>query len=155
MSMHVWIDADSCPRTVRDYIVRYTGKTGIPVFFVANRDIPVDVPSPFFSMIVCGGSPGAADDYIADHAKKNDIVITRDIPLAARLIELDIKVLNDRGTIFSRENISKRLSERNYNLQLVQMGVVGDKSQTYGKKEFTFFANCFDREFQRMLKVSL
>ena len=63
----VWVDADSCPRMVREYLVSYTKKLEIPVIFVANRIIPQPVPYEKFKMVVCPSESQAADDYIAEH----------------------------------------------------------------------------------------
>ena len=148
----VWVDADSCPRMVREYLVSYTKKLELPVFFVANRIIPQPVPYEKFKMIVCPAESQAADDYITGHVKKSDLVVTRDIPLAARLVESGISVMNDRGTLFTTENIKERLSERNFNLQLAEIGLCGAKQNFYGKKEFSLFANCFDKKIHQLIK---
>lgn len=149
--VHILIDADSCPRMVRDYVLRYSKRLSIPVTFAANRIIPAEKEFPFH-MEVCGKESGAADDYIVNTVEKYDMVITRDIPLAARLVEKEITVLNDRGTVYTKENIRERLSERNFSLQLEQIGLGGSKADSYGKKEFSAFANTFDREIHKLIK---
>lgn len=153
----VWIDADSCPKRVREYVFRYTQKYAVPLAFVANRDIPL--PAEFdgqnqqtCSMIVCEPTEQAADDYIFAHCQKDDIVITRDIPFAARLLEKSVLVMNDRGTIFTKETIGERLSERNFMLNLATIGLGDDrKKSTYGKKEFDAFCRAFDKDFSQKL----
>lgn len=153
MSIHVWIDADSCPRMVRDYLVRYTSRLLIPLSLVANRDIPLPGKSSCLSMVICNATPDAADEYIISHAGQQDLVVTRDIPFAARLVALDITVINDRGTVYSNENIKERLSERDFSLQLARIGLTENYSApSYGKDQFSAFANCFDREIHRLLK---
>ncbi|MBQ6780065.1 MAG: DUF188 domain-containing protein [Treponema sp.] len=159
----VWIDADSCPKQVREYVFRYTQKHSVPLFFVANRAIPLpfghteETPQTaeykcFFSMIVCEASDQAADDYIFSHCQKDDIVITRDIPFAARLIEKQILVMNDRGNVFSKENIGERLSERNFMMNLAEIGLDGGRKKSdYGKKEFDKFCRAFDKDFSQKL----
>jgi len=146
----VWIDADSCPRTVREYILNYTDTHNVPVVFAANRVIPVQKPYHHLTSVVCGKESGAADDYIVEHAVPGDLVITRDIPLADRLIKKDIATINDRGSVFEKETIQKRLKEREFSMQLAQIGLIGYKDNTFGKKELSAFATCFDREFQRL-----
>lgn len=152
MNIHIWVDADSCPRLVRNYIITYADKLHIPVIFTANRSISTETKTELFTMVVCENTPGAADDYITAHAADSDIVITRDIPLAARLVEKHITVLNDRGTAYTSENIRERLSERDFNLQLAQIGVVTGGINSYSKKQFALFANCFDKEIHQLLK---
>ena len=152
----VWIDADSCPKKVREYIFNRTSKNSVPLYFVANREIPLNQKkgssTEKFNMIVCKNEEQAADDYIFEHSTPGDIVITRDIPFAARLIEKKICVMNDRGLLFTRENIGEKLSERNFNLNLAILGLDGENKKTYyGNKEFERFCRCFDREFQQKL----
>ncbi|HZK19140.1 MAG TPA: DUF188 domain-containing protein [Treponemataceae bacterium] len=146
----IWIDADSCPIQVRDVIIRASKRLKIPALFVANRKIPL--PSFFLlSMIIADSSPDAADDIIVEHCTKKDIVITRDIPLAHRLVEKKNTIINDRGIVYDEENIRERLSLRNFNLELFSLGLVGEKNTSFGKKELQEFSNCFDRELQKKL----
>lgn len=152
----VWIDADSCPRKVREYVFQYTKKYAVPLYFVANREIPIPQEESMahggFSMIVCAQSDQAADDYIFSHCKNDDIVITRDIPFAARLVEQKMLVMNDRGTVFTKENIGERLSERAFMLNLDAIGLGGKRTKTdYGKKEFDKFCRAFDKDFMQKI----
>jgi uncharacterized protein len=153
-TVHIWIDADSCPRMVRDYILGYAEKIALPVLFVANHIIPAEKGKKH-EMIVCDKTQDAADDYILSHADSCDMIITRDIPLAARCVENQLCVLNDRGALYTKENIGQRLSERNFSLQLAQIGLGGNKSYSYGKKEFSAFTRCFDKEIHHLIKNTL
>lgn len=141
----VWIDADSCPVKVRNFTLSYCEKKEIPVAFVANHEIPARTGS-LFKMIVCEKSEGAADNYILENAGYNDFVITRDIPFAAKLVDKKISVINDRGTVFTKDNIADKLSERNFNMNLAMLGFGNDKKSNYSEKDFKKFSNCFDRE---------
>lgn len=136
---------------IRSYILRYASRLALPVSFVANHQIPAPENSTY-EMIICEKTQDAADDYIVSHAEPCDMIVTRDIPLAARCVEKNLCVLNDRGTVFSRENVRQRLSERNFDLQLAQAGLGSSGAITYGKKEFSAFANCFDKEIHRLIK---
>jgi uncharacterized protein YaiI (UPF0178 family) len=147
----IWVDADSCPRAVRDIIARSALRLSIHTFFVANREIPLP-SNPFFEMILCGTEADAADNYIVDHADAKDLVITRDIPLAARLVEKKIRVLNDRGTVYTEANISERLSMRNFMLEMYNNGFMPERTSRLGKKELHDFANSLDKELQRLIR---
>ena len=136
---------------VKDYLCIYAQKLSLPLHFVANRSISVENKPTLFTMTICDISKDAADNYIVDNVHTTDIVITRDIPLADRLVTKNIKVINDRGTLFTTENIKQRLSERNMNLQFEQLGLISHVKNSYTKKEFSAFANCFDREIHRLL----
>jgi len=150
--MKIWIDADSCPRQVREITCRASTRLSIPILFVANRKIPFP-PIPNAEMIIADDSPDAADDYIVEHAEYPDLVITRDIPLAKRLVDKQIPVINDRGTVYTERNINDRLSSRNLMLELYQIGITPEKTKQFGKKELQDFANALDRELTRLILV--
>ena len=155
--VHVWVDADSCPRSVRDYIIKKAASLSLAVTFVANRAVPVDEKllinkKPFFETVVCKNTPGAADDYIVRRAEKGDMIVTRDIVLAAKLAERGLCVLNDRGTSYTKESAKKKLADRNFNMQLAEAGLTGNKKNVYGKKEFALFAACFDKEIIKLIR---
>ena len=155
MDFSLWVDADSCPVPVRELIVKFVVRLTIPCYFVANRPIPLP---PFarklnlITMIVTENTEGAADDYIVAHVQHNDMVITRDIPLAARLVERNITTINDRGKLFSPESIREDVSIRNFNYELAQMGIQPERTGNFNKKNLNDFANCLDRELQKKLR---
>ena len=147
----IWVDADSCPTEVRNIIIRFAKRLEIQTKFVANREISIP-QNPIFKMIVTEATQDAADNYIVSNAEQNDLVITRDIPLADRLVEKDIVTINDRGLVFTRENIKEKLSIRNFNFNLYTNGIISEKTGRFGKKELNDFSNCFDREIQKKLR---
>lgn len=147
----VWVDADSCPVSVRELIIRFANRLNIQTNFVANRVIPLPA-SAVLSMHVSDDKQDAADDFIVAHCSDNDIAITRDVPLAVRLIEKNLVVLNDRGKLYTPENIRESLSFRNFNLNLVESGLPEKKTRAFTKKELNLFANCLDRELQKKLQ---
>lgn len=150
-NIRIWIDADSCPAMVRDYVIKYSQKLNLPVTLCANRLLKAK-PDQVFQMIVCDKEKDAADNYILEHSAPFDLVITRDIPFAARLVEKKITCINDRGTVFTTENITERKSERDFDMMLVEMGLSSHaKGSGYDKKNFGPFANCFDREIHRLI----
>lgn len=149
----LWVDADSCPAPARDIIIRFSKRLSLECWFVANRVISIP-KSENFHMIVTESEKDAADNYIFDNINDNDIAITRDIPFAARLVEKNIVIINDRGTLYNKDNISERLSLRNFNLSLFENGIESEKTSVYGKKELNAFSNCLDREIQKKLRNS-
>lgn len=155
MDFSLWVDADSCPVPVREMVVKFILRLNIPCFFVANRPIPLPSlakKTDLIAMIVTENTEGAADDYIVGHAQDNDLVITRDIPLAARLVERKITTINDRGKLFSPESIKEDVSIRNFNYKLAQMGIQAEKTGNFNKKHLNDFANCLDRELQKKIR---
>ena len=151
MSVTIWIDADSCPALVRNHCVKMGGKLNIPVNFVANKNIPCSEKSPF-KMIICSAGKDEADNYIYDNVQEKDLVVTRDIVFADRLVDKNICVINDRGTEFTKEMIKERLSTRDFDLQLANCGLVQHYHEGYDKKKFAQFANCFDKTIHKLLR---
>lgn len=149
--MIIWIDADSCPRQVRDLICKTGTRLNLVINFVANRPIPMP-ESALFHMIQADSTPDAADDYIVEHVETGDLVITRDIPLAKRLVDQGIRVINDRGNVYTEININERLSMRNLMLDLYNNGIYPEKTGQFGKKELQEFANALDREITKLGK---
>lgn len=149
--MLIYIDADSCPVAVRETIIRACRRTGITGIFVANRPIP-GVHGYCIEMELCPTESGAADDRIVEKAEPGDIVITRDIPLAARLVEKQIAVIDDRGTLYTSENIKERLSVRDFFVSLSDNGLGMARINSYGKKELKAFADGFDRALTMLRK---
>ncbi|MBO7123695.1 MAG: DUF188 domain-containing protein [Treponema sp.] len=154
MAARILVDADSCPQRVRKYLLARAKKNPFELYFVANKEIKADdkAPAPAnFKMIVCPKEEQAADNWILQNAKEGDLAITRDIPLAAALLQKNIRVLNDLGKIFDKKNIERALKERELNMQMSQLGLGTKKRDTYGQKEFELFAETFNTEIQKIL----
>lgn len=149
--VRVLVDADSCPLLVRKYLLSYTQKLNVELIFIANKKIPSDGAGKNFSMKICPEESQAADNWILENCAEYDIVVTRDIPLAAALLEKGIRVMNDRGTLFCAENIGRRLKEREIGIQMGELGLGTKRRSAYSKKEFAQFANTFDREIHKLV----
>ena len=140
--MKILVDADSCPKQARDLVLRRAGKLNIRIIFAANRQIPDAAGA---EMVICPADDNAADDRIMELSEAGDIAITRDVPLAKRLVEKDINVMDDRGRVFTKNNINEQLSLRNFTVGLADNGLEFERTATYGKKELKTFADSFDR----------
>lgn len=148
--MKIWVDADSCPAQVREILIRAAEREKISCLFVANRKIPFR-KSHYAEMVEVDKGPGVADDYIHDKVEEGDMVITRDIPFAARLLEEGVVVINDRGGRFTPNEIREKLSLRDLMQEMRLSGLATDGQNRFGPKEVHSFANCFDRELRKML----
>lgn len=148
----VLVDADSCPQRVRGWLLSRAKKNLIELAFVANRDLTPDEKTPGqipnFKMLVCPKESQAADNWILQNAGEDDIVVTRDIPLAAALLEKGVAVINDRGKIFDKENIVRALKERELSLQMTELGLGTKRRDSYGQKNFELFAEAFNKKIQ-------
>lgn len=149
--MKILVDSDSCPRPARESVVRASKRTGITAIFAANRPIP-GIEGSTVRMELCPTGEGAADDRIVELAEKGDLAVTRDIPLAARLVERSIRVIDDRGTVYTRENIRERLSLRDFMVGLADSGLGAPRTNTYGSRELKAFADGFDRELNKLIR---
>ena len=150
--MNIFVDADSCPREAREMILRFSARLGLKTIFAANRPIP-DLPKDIAQMELCPQGEGAADDRIVALARPGDLVITRDLPLAERLVEAEVPVLDDRGRLFTKENIKERRSLRDFTVGLAENGLDYERTASYGRKELSAFANSLDRELTRLMKA--
>ena len=146
--MTIWVDADSCPKRVRDIIIRASDRRGVPARFVSRQDVGVRSAGEVESIV----TDEDADEIIVSRAEEGDIAITRDIPLAARLVERSVVVLNTRGEVYTRENVRERLSERDFMYELRSAASFTEPGKRYGTREVTAFANAFDRELEKRLK---
>ena len=119
---------------------------------VANQRLLLPANNRFATAIRMDGGPDKADDYIADQAVPGDIVVTGDIPLAARLVEKGVLTLDPRGTEYTEENIGERLSIRDFMEQVRLTGVNTGGPRAYGPKHKQLFANALDRALTRMIR---
>ncbi len=150
MNTKIWIDADSCPSLVRNHVVKTGNKLNIPVILVANKEIKCD-DNLVFEMIIVEQTKDSADNYILENSTSEDLIITRDIVFADKIVSKGIACINDRGTEFTSMNIKELLSERDYDLALAEMGLVKHFHEGYDKSKFIKFANCFDRVLHRII----
>src|SRR5579871_5467632 len=102
----IYIDADACP--VKDEVYRVARRYTMPVVVVANA--PLRVPSDKLIGLVVRAGFGAADDWIAEQAGAGDIVVTADIPLAARCLAKGARVLDPKGQPFKDNDIGAALA---------------------------------------------
>jgi len=145
--MKILVDADSCPKPARDLVLRRAVKLNVRIIFAANRPIPDAAGA---QMEICPAGDNAADDRIVELSEPGDIAITRDVPLAKRLVEKGINVLDDRGRVFNKNNINELLSLRNFTVGLAENGLEFERTATYGKKELKTFADSFDRILMKL-----
>jgi hypothetical protein len=96
-------------------------------------------------MEICPNTDNSADDRIVELAEKGDLAITRDVPLAKRLVEAGVNVIDDRGRFFSADNINELLSLRNFSVGLAESGLGMERTANYGKKDLKSFADSLDR----------
>lgn len=150
MPLTIWIDNDGCPVKVRDLVLKTGQRVGAKVAVVSNRQSLI--PRGFVAeVIVVTGGFDAADDYIATHAVPGDLVITADIPLAARVVTLGAVALNPRGDSYDKETIGEQLAFRNLMQELRSGGQVSGGPPPLGEADRKRFANALDRMVTRLV----
>lgn len=152
--MEVWIDADAAPRDAKEIVYKAARRLGFSVCLVANAPQRLPPGIAAIRMVVVSVGPDEADHYMVANAVPGDLVITADIPLAARLVERSVLVLDPRGTEYSPDSMGSRLAGRNLMDSLRGEGLVGGGPPPYGPKERHRFAAAFDQTITRMLKES-
>ncbi|HKZ16793.1 MAG TPA: YaiI/YqxD family protein [Geobacteraceae bacterium] len=149
--MKIWIDADSCPRVIKDIVFRASERLQVPVRLVANKDLSKSQSRLVTSVVVAEGFD-VADDYIVQHAAVEDLVITADIPLAARIVAKGGVALDPRGELYTEENVGERLALRDLMQQLRTEGLAQGGPGQLGLTDRNRFASSLDRLLTRMLK---
>ena len=154
--MKIFVDADSCPKTARDLVLRRAAKLSIRLIFAANRPIQSECEAEggIFraEMEICPNTNNSADDRIVELADSGDLVITRDVLLAKRLIDKNVSVIDDRGRVFTENNINEMLSLRNFTVGLAESGLGIERTANYGRKELKQFADSLDRVLTKLIR---
>lgn len=140
----IWLDGDACPKDVKEVVFRAAGRTGRRAILVANKPMFAAVGNPLVQTVVVAGGPDVADDHIVAHALAGDIVVTADIPLAARLVPLGVFVIEPRGEQFDEENIAERLSVRDFMADVRDTGVSTGGPPPWSARDKQRFASTLD-----------
>ena len=146
--MKIWVDADACPRQIKELLYRASERRGVIMTLVANKAISFP-SSRWVRGIQVASGPDVADQEIVRLLEPGDLVITADIPLAADVIAKGGFALDPRGDFFSEDNIRERLSMRNFMDELRSSGVETGGPASFGTKDKQAFANQLDRFLAR------
>ncbi len=150
--MEIWVDADACPVAIREILCKAAARIVVQLNFVANRPIRIPMSDHIQSVLV-GSGADVADDEIVARMHGGDLVITADIPLAARGIEKDGLALNPRGELYTKEDIQSRLSMRDFMDSLRESGVDTGGPSVFSKRDHQLFANQLDKILSQIHKV--
>ena len=147
--IEIFVDADACP--VKDEVYAVAARHGMPVALVANSRmrVPEDLG---VEMIVVGNEPDAADDWIAVHVQPGDVVVTADIPLAARCLEAGAFVLGHTGRPFGADSIGGMLAGRELASDLRAAGLVSGGPPPLSRKDRSRFSARLDELVTRALR---
>lgn len=146
--MSIWVDADACPKTVRDILIRAAERREVSVCFVANQWL--DLPrGRFVSQRRVGAGFDAADEEIIRQLKPGDLVVTQDIPLAADALDRGADAISPRGEVFGTDTIRERLAMRDLLDTLRGSGMVSGGPPPQSAVDRQQFANALDRYLTR------
>ena len=143
----IFIDADACP--VKQEVYRVAQRHGLKVTVVSNS--PIAVPrDPLIERVVVSAGMDAADDWIAERAAKGAIVVTQDIPLAARAVKAGAVAIAPNGKPFSESSIGMTLATRNLMDQLRSAGEITGGPKPFSPKDRSAFLQSLEREIVRL-----
>lgn len=142
--MQIWVDADACPKPIKEILFRAATRKQIMVTLVANQYLAVP-KSPFIKTLRVESGFDVADNRIVAELHNGDIVITADIPLAAAAVKHGAAAINPRGYLYTEDNIRERLSMRNFMEELRGSGVQIGGPEAFSQGDRQAFANQLDR----------
>lgn len=141
--MHIWVDADACPRVIKDILFRAAERVGVSMTLVANQPVSVPASRLVRSIQVAPGFD-VADNEILKRIDAGDLVITADIPLAAEVVAKGGHALNPRGEIYTKENIRERLNMRDFMETLRSSGIQTGGPAALDARDRQAFGNTLD-----------
>jgi len=147
--IEIFVDGDGCPVKDETYVV--ATRYGVPVALVANSRL--HVPEGFgVEMVLVDEGPDAADDWIVANVRAGDVVVTADVPLAARCLRAGARVLGTNGRIFSEDSIGDLLATRDLKQQLREAGMTSGGPPPMSEKDRSRFLAKLDELVQRGLR---
>lgn len=140
----IWIDADACPKAVKEIVYKTSLRLSINIVLVANdyQNIP---RSDLIRLIVVNKGFDAADNHIVAQVEIHDIVITADIPLAAQVLKKKAIALDPRGKIYTEDNIGSILSMRDILKEFRDAGTITSGPAAFNTKDVKQFADSLNR----------
>jgi uncharacterized protein YaiI (UPF0178 family) len=149
--IEILVDGDGCPVKHEAYVV--AARYGVPVALVANSLL--NVPEGLgVKMVLVERGPDAADDWIVENVRPGDVVVTADIPLAARCLEAGARVLGTNGRVFSEDSIGNLVAMRNLKADLREAGIMSGGPPAMSAKDRSRFLSKLDDLVQKGLRES-
>lgn len=149
--MPIWVDADACPKVIKEVLYRAAEREQMMVTLVANQSLNVP-PSKFVRTLRVAAGFDVADNEIVQRAQNGDLVITADIPLAAEVMEKGAVALNPRGERYSAATIRERLTMRDFMDTMRASGVQTGGPPALNQRDRQQFANELDKWLQQQRK---
>lgn len=147
----IWIDADACPRVVKEVVFKAAVRLNLEVCLVANSYMSIPHHA-LISFIKVDQGADVADNYIVESVRPSDLVITADLPLAGQIVAKNAIAINVRGEVYTEENVSERVSMRDFMQELRDSGMDTGGPPPYSKKDQINFTNGFNRIITSLIK---
>ncbi len=148
--LHVYVDGDACP--VKEETYKVAQRYELPVTVVANSTMRVPSAA-WLKLVVVEQGLDEADDWIVDHVEADDIVVTGDIPLAARCLDKQARVLGHTGRPFTPENVGDALANRQLLKQLREQGIMMGGPPPFSPKDRSLFLQQLDQMVQAIRRA--
>ena len=142
--MQIWVDADACPKAIKDILFRAAERTGIMTILVANQFLQTP-PSRYIKLVLVTSGYDMADNEIVKRLRVGDLVITGDIPLAYEVIGKGGHAINPRGERYTQDTIKERLSMRDLMDTLRACGINTGGPSALTSRDIQAFANQLDK----------
>lgn len=146
--MRIWVDADACPKVIKEILFRAAERAAVETVLVANQPLRVP-PSRYLRTLQVAAGFDVADHRIVAELVPGDLVVTADVPLAALVVKKGATALNPRGELYTDANIGERLAMRNLLDELRGAGQVTGGPAPFDPRDRQAFANQLDRLLAR------
>jgi uncharacterized protein len=149
--MQIWVDADACPKAIKDILFRAAERTGITTILVANQYLQTP-PSRYIKSMLVKSGYDMADNEIVKRLNVGDLVITGDIPLAYEVIGKGGHAINPRGERYTQDTIKERLNMRDFMDILRASGIDTGGPSALNSRDIQAFANQLDKFLALLVK---
>ena len=147
----LYIDADACP--VKGEAERVATRHKLQMKLVSNGGLRPS-QNPFVEHVIVDAGPDEADKWIAERCGPGDVVVTGDIPLAAKCIEAGARVLRHNGEAFTAANIGQQLAMRDLmaDIRAANPLGAGGGGRGFTKSDRSRFLDALERELRAATK---
>ena len=142
--MKIWVDADACPKAIKDVLFRVAERLNITTTLVANHTLQIP-PSRHIQFLQVRSGFDVADNEIVKRLMVGDLVITSDIPLAYEVLCGGGHAINPRGELYTQDNIKERLNMRDFMDTLRSSGIDTGGPSALSPRDIQAFANQLDK----------
>ena len=151
MALRIWLDGDALPGEIKEIVLRAARRLAIETILVANKNVGIG-DGPHVSLVRVDAGADVADAYIVEASAPGDFCVTADVPLAARLVDKGLTVIDPRGELYSDGAIGERLAIRDFMHDLRASGVQTGGPRPFDQRARQRFASTFDTLLTRALR---